>query len=115
MRIRALISSVSLWVLILALAGGAMAQTLTVFDAPNASSTEPWSINAAGEITGFFFDTNTSTRRGFVRDKKGIITVFAPPPNSSDTRPRSINAPGKITGRFDDTNTSTVRGFVRSP
>jgi len=79
MRIRTLISSASLCGLMLTLAGVLAAQTFTVFEPPNSSNTGGSSINARGEITGSFSDTSTSTTRGFVRDNKGVITVFNPP------------------------------------
>jgi hypothetical protein len=93
---------------------------ITVFDAPNASSTFPYSINNGGDVTGYFNDASQSNEyRGFVRDRNGNITVFDAPnasPTSSElgTFPVSINAGGDVTGSFHDLSQSKKqRGFVR--
>ena len=110
MRSRALIGCVSLWGLML-LAGAAVAQTFTVFDVPNSVGNSPEGINAGGAITGWFHDTMTNTRRGFVRDPNGAITVFDAAPNA-ETTPFGINAVGQITGV---TSGLGGGGFVRDP
>jgi hypothetical protein len=54
---------------------------ITAFDAPNASATyafgtDPESINAGGDVMGFFLDASQVKYRGFVRDQNGNFTVF---------------------------------------
>src|SRR5207244_8537196 len=53
---------------------------ITVFDAPNASFTQAFSINAGGDVTGYFSDVSQSYKgRGFVRARNSDITVFDAP------------------------------------
>jgi len=105
MRMRTLIGFLSL-ALMLPLGGTAAEQTYIVFDAPNATGTQPTSINANGEITGYFSELQfiednirCTPCRGFVRNVQGIITVFDAP-NASTTFPSSINERGQIAGQF---------------
>jgi len=92
--------------------------TLTVFDIPDASGSVPAfpaSINAAGDVLGFFFKTTEGITfsHGFLRDRLGNVTVFDAP-NAIDTTPTSINNSGTITGTFrDDRNTVLSHSFVR--
>ena len=47
--------------------------TITVFDAPNALDTRAVSINAEGDIAGFFEDgTQGGKTRGFIRLSSGF-------------------------------------------
>ena len=56
----------------------AWGQTFTTFDPPASQLTAPGSINAAGQITGSYFDS-TFAQHGFVRGKDGSITSFDVP------------------------------------
>jgi hypothetical protein len=97
---------------------------ITTFDAPGADTTPghfngtfPISINAAGEVTGYYFDAN-SFFHGFVRDVKGNVTDFDPPGYSSAcfgigfTFPTAINAAGEIVGQYVDSECYS-HGFMR--
>ena len=83
----------------------------TVFDAPNASITNSYSINAGGDVTGVFFDANQGKPRGFVRDRNGNLTVFDAP-NAVRTFSLSINDGGDVAGYLDESQ-GKARGFVR--
>lgn len=71
--------------------------TLTVFDPPGSTSTEPLSINSSGAIAGLFGDGSNTFTTGFVRDAQGNITTFNVP-NFTYTLPMGINSSGEITG-----------------
>jgi uncharacterized membrane protein len=78
--------------------------------------TSPQAINLLGQITGLYFDTDSSgssIERGFLRQPDGTIIRFDPP-DSVRTTPRAINLFGQIAGYYRDTN-SVVHGFVRQP
>src|SRR5215471_16510081 len=113
MRLRTL-NTLGLLTMLLGLTQTAQAQSLTVFDAPNAFETYSHSINARGDVTGFFHDTSQADKeRSFVRDRAGNMTVFDAP-NASYTESLSINAGGAVTGFFYDASQSNKqRGFVR--
>src|SRR5579859_630131 len=116
-------------ILFTACATAMMAQSIIVFDAPNASSTTanggygvsnpfggsargPGGINGRGDIVGVFKDTNQGGKtRGFVRDRDGNFTVFDAP-NASSTTAYGINSRGDIAGSFSDPAQGN-RGFVR--
>jgi hypothetical protein len=82
---------------------------ITTFEVPTALYTDPTSINAAGAITGYYFDGNT---HGFLRNPNGTIETFDVP-GSLITSPYSINAAGAITGYYFDGTTN--HGFLRTP
>jgi hypothetical protein len=95
---------------------------ITTFDAPDAditpgdfAGTIPLSINPAGEVTGYYFDTQFNTH-GFVRDANGHVTEFDAPGASSLcfglTTPTGINAAGEITGFYEDAVCNN-HGFLR--
>jgi hypothetical protein len=94
----------------------------TTFDVPGAGTgvlqgTFPISINAAGDVTGFYGDTN-SVFHGFVRAADGTMTYPIDAPgagtgNFYGTFPISINAVGDITGMCIETN-NALRGFMRT-
>jgi PEP-CTERM motif len=81
------------------------------FDVPDASGTNPTSINLLGAITGSFSDADGSTA-GFLRRPSGAITTFNVP-GGTGTAPTSINLLGAITGGFTDAN-GNGGGFVRA-
>lgn len=51
------------------------AQTITTFDPPNSSYTVPQSINAFGQIAGYYQDAN-GLRPGFLRKRNGTFISF---------------------------------------
>ncbi len=56
----------------------AWGQTFTSFDPSGSQLTAPGSINAAGQITGSYFDS-TFAQHGFVRGNDGTISSFDVP------------------------------------
>jgi hypothetical protein len=110
--------------LLFALATPARPQgTFTTFHVPGAGTgmlqgTIPVSINAAGDITGIYFDANNFPLvHGFVRAADGTITKFDAPHAGTGakqgTLPMSINTAGDIAGMYFDTN-NAYHGFVRA-
>ncbi len=101
----------------LALSQDVPAQGFTVFDAPGAGVTFPTSINASGDVTGWFKGAccinglGPGFTHGFVRDRDGSITVFDGAPNALFTQSISINDKGDVAGFFSDG--IEERGFVR--
>ena len=87
----------------------AYAQAITSFDPPGSFGTFASTINDAGEITGYYWDSSYSPH-GFVRDASGTITSFDPP-GSGWTEPTSINPAGEITGWYRGLRGD--HGFVR--
>ena len=96
---------------------------ITTFDAPGAGTivgsfqgTTPLAINPAGEVTGYYFDTNFFVH-GFFRDLHGAVTDFDAPGASAAcffglTVPSGINAAGDITGNYSDSECNP-HGFLR--
>jgi hypothetical protein len=94
---------------------------ITEFDVPNAPTnighrgTLPMSINAGGDVAGFWVDTN-DIRHGFVRAANGTFTSFDAPNAAltalSGTVPLAINIAGDIVGFYKDSSLTT-RGFLR--
>jgi len=79
------------------------------FDPPGSTDTHPRAINAAGTVTGYYFDANQGVH-GFVRDKAGNIASLDAP-GASLTVPTGIRPNGDIVGHCVDQN--GVHGFVR--
>ncbi len=94
----------------------------TTIDVPGAGTgvlqgTFPISINAAGDVTGFYGDAN-SVFHGFVRAADGTMTYPIDAPGAGTgsfygTFPVSINAVGDITGMCIDAN-NALQGFRRT-
>ncbi len=82
--------------------------SFTTFDVPGATSTHPTSINASGQVTGFYYDS--LGQHGFVYSG-GTFTTFDVP-GAISTRAASINAGGQVTGYYFDNSTS--HGFLYS-
>lgn len=80
------------------------------FSVPESISTDPYSINAVGDISGKFTDT-AGYQHGFVRASTGSITTFDAP--GSYTSPYEINAKGTIVGYFED-NSGIDHSFLRT-
>ena len=96
--------------------------TITTFDAPGAGTgpgqgTQPFAINPAGLITGFYLDAGDAIH-GFLRTPDGAITTFDAPGAGTGpgqgTRPFSINPGGTISGRYVDAG-DVGHGFLRTP
>jgi hypothetical protein len=77
-------------------------------DFPNATATTAGSINARGDISGFYFDAN-GVGHGF-RLVKGIFSTIDFP-DASFTSARAMNARGDIAGRIHDAN-GNDHGFL---
>jgi len=95
---------------------------IMTFDVPGAGAaagegTYANGINPAGEITGFYVDSN-NVYHSFLRSRGGDITTFDPPGVGSGPWQGSggwaINAEGVITGDFVDSN-CVEHGFLRTP
>ncbi len=91
---------------------------LTTFDVPGAyENTWAVGINAAGMVTGTWYDSATSLYRGFLRNRDGSFITFDAPGAAgyqNGTNPMSINGKGAITGFYEDVN-FFFHGFVRDP
>jgi uncharacterized membrane protein len=84
--------------------------TITTFDPPGSTYTNPYAINPAGAIAGYFF---TDTFHGFLRTSGGTITTFDVP-GSSGTFAVEINPAGVIIGSYIDAS-GEYHDFLRSP
>jgi len=90
---------------------------ITTFTVPgNQSSTLPFSVNRAGQISGTYYDRRNVTH-GFVRDSAGNFTTFDAPgggnQNSQGTDAGTINEDGAITG-YVVSSRNNVKGFIRN-
>jgi Bacterial Ig-like domain (group 3) len=98
--------------------------TITTFDAvplpTSYGSTNPGtyviSINASGEVAGFYID-GVGAEHGFLRDASGTISTFEAPNAGSGpaqgTLVTGIDAAGDVIGVYADA-TNAIHGFVRS-
>jgi len=59
------------------------AQTITTFDAPGSTDTEPAAINGRGQITGYYLDTNRASH-GFLRECNGALTTIDVPGSTNN-------------------------------
>jgi hypothetical protein len=84
-------------------------QTFTTFDPPGSQLTAPGSINAAGQITGSYFDS-TFAQHGFVRGNDGTISSFDVPGFLATI---VITQQGVAVGLYFDQNGSHL--FERAP
>jgi hypothetical protein len=87
-------------------------------DFPGSSlGTFPYAINAAGTITGNYFNTTPPAQgqySGFVRTAKGMYISFDPPGSTNTTAPTAINKAGQITGYYPDNTPNFINhGFLR--
>jgi hypothetical protein len=93
----------------------------TSFDAPGADTTAnsgtgtfATSINDAGVVTGYLFDTS-GVPHGFVRSPEGGFVVFdAPGAAGNGTFPIGMNLEGAIVGYYLDSG-GLFHAFLRSP
>ena len=98
--------------------------TITTFDAEplptTYGSTNPGTyvitINASGEVAGFYID-GVGAEHGFLRDASGTITTFEAPNagtgSEQGTIVTGIDAAGDVIGAYTDTN-NMIHGFVRN-
>lgn len=85
--------------------------TYVAFDPPGSISTVALSINASGEIAGFY--NNSAGGHAFIRHSDATITSFDVPGAGGATWANGINDGGWVIGA---TETSPARlGYVRSP
>src|SRR2546422_3495957 len=98
-------------VVFLAAAVSAHGQSITSFDPPGSTYTQPLSINIAGAVAGFYRDGVTI--HGFIRDANGTFTtVDAPGSAGCHTDAFSINNAGAVAGNYCDAG-SRSHGYVR--
>ena len=71
--------------------------------------TQPYSINASGQVTGRYIDRSNAVH-GFLGDATGKTSTFDVPGSRGGTTPVSINDAGVITGYWNDQH-----GFIRTP
>jgi hypothetical protein len=83
--------------------------TITLFDPIPSVNTLPQHINAAGSITGYYFDAQGSGH-GFVRSPNGITITILTPTNVG-VFPRKINAGSDVVG-YSTSPANGARGFV---
>ena len=94
----------------------ALTYTFTTIDVLDASSTEAYGINNAGQIVGNFNDA--TGRHGFLATGGSFTTIDVPGNNIALTDARGINATGQIVGYFRDSSSyfrdssSRDRGFL---
>jgi hypothetical protein len=91
---------------------------ITEFDAPGATNgTVPYAINAAGTVTGYYYDSN-NVIHSFVRSVDGTFAEFDAPGGGTGTYQGtlslSINLAGAVTGLVIDSN-NVNHGFLRYP
>jgi hypothetical protein len=98
--------------------------TFTTFDAvplpTTYGSTNPGtfviSINASGEVAGFYID-GVGAEHGFLRDAAGTVTTFNPPNAATGSKQGTIvtgiDAAGDVIGAYTDAS-NAIHGFVRS-
>jgi hypothetical protein len=102
----------------LGLSGSAQGSGFATFSAPGAGTaagqgTWATAINASGESTGFYWDSNWG-RHGFLRARNGHIVTFDAP-GSCATWGSSINSSGVIAGVYLDGSCSFFQAFLRDP
>ena len=99
----------------LGLSANAQEGMFITFDAPGAGTaafegTLPFSINPAGEITGYYVDAG-GVYHGFLRAADGTITAIDPP-GSVFTQAWNVNEAGAITGNYCDK--TACHGFLQA-
>ena len=67
--------------------------TITDFDPIGSLYTDPFAINPAGTITGYYCDATNC--HGFLRAPDGIMTTFDVPGGVDGTFPEDINPSGR--------------------
>lgn len=88
---------------------------IETFDVPNATEgTYPAAVNAAGMVTGCYYNGHATRGYGFLRRPNGVIRKFNHPDAFDGTCATGINDAGAIVGYFAGTPCG-VCGFERTP
>lgn len=82
-----------------------------LFDAPGAFFTQPYSVNASGDVTGDYSTSLSTPPRGFIRSRGSILTFSVP--GAAFTTPYGINSSGEVVGFFATEPPTKVLGFIR--
>jgi probable HAF family extracellular repeat protein len=90
-------------------AQAAMSYSFKILDIPGATGTEPRSINASGQVTGYYWDGPGT--HGFVYSNGTFATLDVP--GATSTFAASINASGQVVGNYSDG--SGTHGFIATP
>ena len=98
--------------------GGTPQRTFTTIDVEGAGAatgqgTYIEAINDAGDVAGYFMDSNSLTH-GFVRSAAGVITTFdVPASNGESTVAQGIDSAGDVVGDYNAPNTG-AHSFIRT-
>lgn len=109
------ISLIGLALSLFSLSSGAVADapaatySFTTLDVPGATSTYPASINASGQVAGYYFDGAGS--HGFIYSNGTFTTLDVP--GATWTNLSSINDSGQVAGTYSDG--SRFHGFIATP
>jgi hypothetical protein len=85
---------------------------LTIIDVPGVRDTVLLSINARGDIVGFYGDRSKGVRHGLILRRGRVITVDYP--GAAETWITYINDPGDLAGYYQD-STGIQHGFIATP
>jgi probable HAF family extracellular repeat protein len=91
-------------------AQAAMSYSFTILDVPGATYTEARSINASGQVTGYYSSSDYRSH-GFVYSNGTFTTLDVP--EARGTNAASINASGQVAGYYYDA--TSVHGFIATP
>jgi hypothetical protein len=81
-------------------------------DVPGSSYSNPYAINSAGDVVGFFLDAAGS--HGFVLSKGVYTTLDYPGAVPGTTGASGINDFGEVVGDYTDAN-GALHGFIATP
>jgi hypothetical protein len=84
----------------------------TIINVPSAHDTVPLSINAHGDIVGYYGDRSNDVRHGFILRRGRVITVDYP--GVANTWITYINDVGDLAGYYQD-STGIQHGFIAAP
>ena len=105
----------TLALLLAGIVSAAQAQTITTFDLPSSSFTQPTAINASGELAGIYSDSLGN--HGFVRYRNGTTAAFDvhgdDPVGTQLVGVTSMNAEGVVTGYMFLLGRSKYASFER--
>ena len=89
--------------------------TYTTIDPPGSTNTQPYCINAKGNVAGNYYDSN-NVSHGFLRTVDGTITTFDPPGSTNTQVGDSgcINDQDVIVGYFAESNGVLFHGYIRA-
>src|SRR5882672_1100247 len=87
----------------------------TSFDPPDSDRTLPQSINGAGQISGVYITSGTSTVVGFLRDSTGGYVTFGGPGSCGDAVVNAVlSASGEVAGTCSYHGGRTYTFFIRT-